>query len=124
MAKNNTELLAAGMLNKFPSDMSEIAELLAPGLKTVTLRLDDDDAIDRMNAAYWAEYERWCWRRKAVKDGFELVRNSSPNNDIIADEYNEITNLTKRECRDRDEAEAWYQTYAKRAAMRAALGAL
>jgi hypothetical protein len=84
-----------------------------------------DAIIDRMNAAYWAEYERWVWRRKINrKDGFELVRNSSPNNDIVSDEYNEITNLTKRECKDSYSADEWYQTYARRAAMRAALGEL
>lgn len=82
-----------------------------------------DKRLDRMIALYVNEYDRWCWRYKAGGN-FELVRNSSPNNDINADHYFEITTLTARECRDRHAAEAWLQTYARRAAMRAALEAL
>lgn len=75
---------------------------------------------------YWAEYSRWCWRR-AIRNGdyrFELVRNTSPRNDIIADEYTEITSLTKRECRDRHDVESWLNTYRGRAAMKATLEAI
>ncbi len=86
----------------------------------------DDDTLDRCETAYQAEYERWCWRRAIIAGNyrFELVRNSSPNNDINADEYNEITMLTKRECNDKHSAESWIITYRGRAAMKAALNAL
>lgn len=85
--------------------------------------IDNEEVLDRCHAAYQAEYDRWCWRRKTDKDGFELVRNSSPENNINADEYFEVTNLTKRECADSDDARSWLRTYRGRAAMRAALEA-
>lgn len=84
----------------------------------------DEDMLDKMTSAFDAEYDRWVCRRKSNKGGFELVRNSSPKNNIVAEEYQEITNLTKRECRDYCDAEAWRNTYAGRAAMRKALEAL
>lgn len=82
----------------------------------------DIDMLDKMTAAYDAEYERWIGRRKANKQGFELVR---ANGDInVIDDNQTIINLTKRECRDYCDAEAWRNTYAGRAAMRKALEAL
>lgn len=87
--------------------------------------LGDDDKLDAMDSAYKAEHDRWCWRRKIPQGkGFELVRNSSPGNNIIGDDYMEITNLTKRECPTSDHAEEWLDAFAGRAAMEAALKAL
>ena len=82
-----------------------------------------DERADRMVALYDAEYARWCDRAKPGR-GYEIVRNTSPNNDIIDETWQEVTNLTLREARTRDEAEAWCRTLAGRAAIRAALGAL
>lgn len=97
-----------------------------PRKKLITQFTSRDETLDAADTAYRAEYDRWCWRRSIIAGSyrFELVRNSSPNNDINADEYFEITTLTKRECRDRHEAEAWLGTYRGRAAMRAALETL
>jgi len=90
------------------------------------LDLDDDDFLDRCVAAYCAEYDRWCWRRaqprvvKAEipkKTRYELVRNTSPNTQ-------EIFKLSKSECKDHHDAEAWLNTMRGRAAMRAALEAI
>lgn len=81
-----------------------------------------------MGALFWTEYDRWCERRirtpAGKPDRWELVRNTSPNNDIIDESYQEIITLTARECRDSIDAEAWKNTFANRAAMRAALEAL
>lgn len=90
-------------------------------VKHIMFVVNDDDTLDRCDSAYQAEYDRWCWRRNS---GFELVRNSSPKNDINADEYFEIISLTKRECKNGDDAESWLNTYRGRAAMKAALEAL
>jgi hypothetical protein len=88
----------------------------------------NDARLDRMNALYVIEYDRWCSRYNELalkgRGRWELVRNSSPNNDINADEYFEITGFTRRECRDRHDAEMWLETFARRAAMRAALETL
>lgn len=83
-----------------------------------------DARADKMAALFWAEYDRWVVRRKTDKQGYELVRDTSPNGDIIDEMFQEIIPLSKRECRDYHDGEAWKNTYANRAAMRAALGAL
>lgn len=85
-----------------------------------------DLRLDQMDYAYQKECERWCYRYNDLKPhpGYELVRNSSPNNNINADEYFEITTFTKRECPDRDSAAQWLDAYRGRAAMRAAIRAL
>lgn len=92
------------------------------------LRGFDDDVLDRMDSAYVRERDRWYVYRldDEPKRGsrYQLIRNSSPNGDINAEEYFEITTFTKRECRNSDDADAWLSTFAGRAAMRAALGAL
>ncbi len=84
----------------------------------------ETDCFDAMQAAYKAEYDRWDWRAREKKRGspYEIVRNSSPNNDIIDDTYFEIIMLTKRECENIAQAENWLEAYRGRAAMRAALG--
>lgn len=84
----------------------------------------DENVLDKCQEAYQAEYDRWCWRRRAGGTGFELVRDSSPNGDINAEEYQEITKLWKSECRDKQDAECWLNTFRGRAAMKAALEAL
>lgn len=119
-------------MTKLPISAVDLATLCAPTIVTVHLDLarDDekmDDLFDAMDSAYQAERDRWCCRynRLAPRGGrWELVRNSSPHNDINADEYFEITGLTKRECNGGDSAETWLDAYAGRAAMRKALGAL
>lgn len=83
-----------------------------------------DSLLDRCEAAYRAEHDRWCWRRKPNNSGFQLVRDTSPKGDINAEEYQDITNLTKRECRDSDDAESWLNTYRGRASIAAVLGVL
>lgn len=95
--------------------------------KPKKLRKPSPEGIDRMVAAYRAEADRWCWRYRVPHDkrgSFELVRNSSPKNDINADEYFQITLLSRRECADRHHAEGRLRTYRGRAAMIAALEAL
>lgn len=88
----------------------------------------DDATLDRMSAAYWGEFDRWCERRITMpadkRDKWEIVRNTSPNNDLIDEHYQDVIKLTLRECRDHIDAEAWLNTYRCRSAMRAALGAL
>lgn len=79
----------------------------------------DDETLDRCSLAYDAEYTRWGWRRRLLKDGFELYRIADDR-----DEDAEITALSKRECKDKIDAEAWLGTYRGRAAMKAALSAL
>lgn len=86
-----------------------------------------DENIDNAVNAYQREHDRWDWRCNVNKKRgsvYELVRNSSPDNDINADEYFEITTFSKRECPDRHYADMWLNTYRGRAAMRAALEAL
>jgi acetone carboxylase gamma subunit len=103
--------------------LDEITRLLAPAAKEVNIT--NNDVLDRAAVAFREESDRWCWRRNII-DGnhFEIVRNSSPNNDISDDQYFQIIRLTKRECRDRHEAEIFLRTYRDRAAMLAALKAL
>jgi len=110
-------------MSKFPDALAEIMKLLEPPTRTVVLKVGDcDEQLDRASNAFHAEADRWCYRRDG--DHFILVRNSSPDNDIMADEYFQITRLTKREARTRDDAEAFLNTYRDRAAMLAALKAL
>lgn len=110
-------------MTKFPDALAEIMKLLEPPTRTVTLNVTDcDEQLDRMSDAFHAEADRWCWRRN--DQHYELVRNSSPKNNIIDDEFMQITRLTKRECRDRYAAEVFLNTYRDRAAMLAALKAL
>lgn len=101
--------------------MSTLREMMRSGLRVLR---DDHDALDNMNAAYWAEHDRWCSRRKGIGEGFELVRNTSPGNDIVDESYQALIHLSKRECRDRHDAAMWLQTYARRAAMQKALEAI
>ena len=77
--------------------------------------------LDEANAAYKAEYDRWCVRRKTHKDGYELVRNTSPHNDLVSDDFMDVIPLTKREAPTHDHAEEWLDTVRGRAAMAAAL---
>lgn len=102
----------------------DLAKLCNAAVKTRKQRKPSPEAIDRMMAAFNREHERWCWRRVLDKSGFELVRNSSPKNNINADEYFQITPLSKRYCSDRHEAEMWLGIWRGRAAMVAALEAL
>lgn len=85
------------------------------------MKPDIDDKLDRMNAVYWVEYDRWQWRWNREGTRFELVRNTSPSGDLVGESYQEITTLTKRECKNKHDAEAWCKTFATRAAMGAAL---
>lgn len=73
-----------------------------------------DALLDKCGAAYREEFDRWSWRRKPENSGFELVR-------ARGDALDEITNLTKRECKDSHDAESWLNTYRGRAAMRVVL---
>src|SRR6185369_15789973 len=83
-------------MSKFPDALAEIMKSLEPPKRTVTQKVwDCDDQLDRMSDAFHAEADRWCYRRDG--EHFILVRNSSPKNDIMADEYFQITRLTKRE---------------------------
>lgn len=90
---------------------------------------DNDALLDRCEAAYRNEYDRWCVRRnkslaKSGKyDRYELVRNTSPNGDIVSEDCQEVTLLTHREAASYTDAEGWLNTYRGRAAMRAALEA-
>jgi hypothetical protein len=77
----------------------------------------DSKNLDRAVAAYRAEADRWDWRFSG--DGYELIRNSSPRNDIIAEQYMEIIPL--RRCPSNARAQKWLETFRGRAAMRAAL---
>lgn len=89
------------------------------------VRVPNDGRLDCMNWAYRNEYARWTERARIVTSGqrcqWELVRNTSPNNDISADAFHEITKLDARSCKSRDDAQSWLRTYAGRAAMRAAM---
>lgn len=105
-------------------DLAKLCDAAERKRKPKKLRKPSEEAIDRAVAAFDAETARWCWRRGPFNEGFELVRNSSPKNDINADEYFQIVKLTKRECVDRHEAEGWCNTYRGRAAMLAALEVL
>lgn len=74
-----------------------------------------DAFLDKCDAAYRDEYDRWSWRRKPNNSGFELAR-------VVDNQhYPDITNLIKRECKDKHDAESWLNTYRGRAAMKAAL---
>lgn len=93
-------------------------------VKNVMFIVNDETTLDKCQEAYQAEYDRWCWRHRAGGTGFELVRNTSPGNNIIALEHQEIIKLWKSECRDKHDAECWLNTFRGRAAMKAALEAL
>lgn len=82
------------------------------------------DKLDRMYAAYVAEYDRWDWRARERKRGspYELIRNTSPENDIIDDSWMEIITFTKRECENLAQIQNWLETFRGRAAMKAGLG--
>lgn len=84
----------------------------------------DDDAIDKLSAAYRSEEQRWSMRRIntliGVPDRFVLDRVNEGN---ASNQFTTIK-LTKRECKDRHDAVSWLHTYTSRAAMRAALAAL
>jgi hypothetical protein len=82
-----------------------------------------DAKIDILHGAYQLEYDRWIMRYNPKKrgSGWELVRNTSPGNDIIGEEYQEIVTFTRRECRDKTDAVAWLNTYRGRAAVSALL---
>lgn len=86
----------------------------------------EDDVLDAMDRAYTTEHARWSYRYNGLalkgRGRWEIVRNSSPFNNIIGDE--EIVGLTKRECSDRHIVAEWLDAYAGRAAMRAALKAM
>lgn len=87
----------------------------------------DDATIDAMAEAFHDEYQRWQYRyndlpgRETRGSLWELVRDTSPKQDIISEEFMEIITFTKRECKDRTDAEAWLETYRSRAAINAAL---
>lgn len=85
-----------------------------------------DENIDNAVTAYQAEYDRWdmLYRLRLRGSPHVLIRNTSPNNDIITEHYQEVITFSKRECPDRSYAEMWLNTYRGRAAMRAALEAL
>lgn len=107
------------------SDMLDAITLaLAPRKKTIVLDPRDDNSVmlDRAVDAFHAEADRWNsrWNDRA----YELVRNSSPDNDICDEEYSEIIRFTKYECPDGPHAYALLNTYRDRAAMLAALRAL
>jgi hypothetical protein len=76
---------------------------------------NNDPMLDRCEAAYRAEYERWCVRRVRADDShnydrFHLVRNASPNRDLITDQQ-EIVKLAKHEAKSYSDAESWLNTY-------------
>lgn len=109
-------------------DIAALTRLLGPPANEIVIHGDDRDIdlFDRMDAAYRLEHERWAYEHQNLGDsGFRyiLVRNTSPNNDIIDESYHEVITLTKREARTRDEAEAWCNTFAGRASIRKALEA-
>lgn len=94
--------------------MSKLRQMTVAGLASLAA---DDDTLDNMNVAYRTEYDRWGWRRRLGKDGFELFR-------CVGLDETEITSLTKRECKDKHDAEIWYLSFAGRAAMKKALEAV
>lgn len=93
--------------------------------KILWLLPEVDALYDRVNAAYRAEWDRWSYMRlddePARGSPYVLRRNSSPDGNIIADEYIEQITFSKRECKNRDDAEMWLNTYRDRAAIQAAL---
>jgi len=93
--------------------------------KILDIPAEVDDLYDRMQAAYNAEYDRWCYIRlddePARGSPYVVRRNSSPDGNINADEYFEQITFSKRDCPDRHVAQAWVDTYRGRAAMQAAL---
>lgn len=87
----------------------------------------DNDMLDRVAAAFWAEHDRWALRCNGLKrrgSPYEIVRNASPNNDIVDESLLEVITFAKSECRDRFDADTWFDRYRNRAAIRAALEAM
>lgn len=82
-----------------------------------------DDKIDKLDEVYQAEYARWGWAYR-LAGGFMLVRYISQVDIITGEPKHESILLTRRECRDKHEAESWLRTYRGRAAMRAVLEAI
>lgn len=89
----------------------------------VALDLDDEDVLDRLNAAYNDEHERWSVRRMPAHpksdlyNRYELVH-------IVDDTQKEVITLTRAECKNYSDADSWLRTYRGRACMRAVLEAL
>ncbi len=78
-----------------------------------------ESKLDRMVQAYVNESERWYSCRAMDKSHYQIVRNSSPKNDINADEYFEVTDLPRGY--DHDDAQEIVKMRQGRAAMHAAL---
>jgi hypothetical protein len=110
----------------------KLLSALAPSPREVYVHGDerDTDMLDRADAAYRDEAERWGWRR-SIHSGnyvFEVYRVGGPRAHdgslTISDDTMKVIRLTKRECGDRHNAEAWLNSYRGRAAMHKALEAL
>lgn len=111
-------------MSKAADLLDAILQALKPSTKTVVVHPDDDETIDRAVAAFREETERWCFRRNLDKKVFELVRNTSPRNDICDESYQQVMSLSRGDCPDRHMAELLLLRYRDRAAMYAALRAL
>jgi hypothetical protein len=109
-------------------DLARLLEgvtLTSPKREQTMARHFTDNLLDRCEAAYRAEHERWAWRRRPDGVSFELIRNTNPaggaphrEDDIVT------TRLTKRECPTSDDAKSWLNVYRGRASMAAVLGVL
>lgn len=89
-----------------------------------------DDILDKLDAAYRAEFELWMIRRvradevKAKHDKYEIVRRKRRSSgELYYDDWtcDAPIKLTRAEAESYTDAEGWLNTYRGRAAMRAAL---